>query len=108
MNDLTMLQCVQTLAGDTGEYVQTYLDLAKAAVVSRIFPYIPDETWDDVPVKHHMRTCEIAAYLVNKRGAEGEIQHTESGVSRQYASASIPEAMFEGMVPFAGVPWSLS
>ena len=105
MTDAQMLTCVQTLAGDTGNYVQTYIDLAKAIVVGRLFPYDPSKTWEDVPAKHHMRTCEIAAYLVNKRGAEGETQHTESGVARQYASASVPAAMFEGMVPFAGIPW---
>lgn len=84
--------------------VPAYVALAKDAVLNRLYPFREDATWDDVPAKHHPRTCEIAVYLVNRRGAEGESAHSESGVSRSYESAGIPSSYFDGIVPFAGVP----
>lgn len=83
--------------------VPYYVSVAQGAVVSHLFPY-GDATWEKVPEKHHARTCEIAVFLVNKRGAEGETAHSENGVSRSYESAGIPRSYFEGMVPFCGVP----
>lgn len=85
------------------DLVPYYVSVAQGAVVSHLFPY-RDATWEDVPEKHHPRACEIAVYLVNKRGAEGETSHSENGVSRGYESAGIPRSYFEGMVPFCGVP----
>ena len=84
--------------------VPLYLDMAQSAVMNRLYPLEPDVEWVDVPERFHGRTCEIAVYLINKRGAEGELSHRENGTERVYESASIPASMFAGMVPFAGVP----
>lgn len=86
------------------EFVPTYVALAKNAVLNHLFPYREDATWDDVPDKHHFRACEIAVYLVNRRGAEGETAHSENGISHSYESAGIPSSFFDGIIPFAGVP----
>lgn len=56
-----------------------------------------------VPTKHDYKQCQIAAYLVNKQGAEGQIGHSENGISRTYECADIPESMLRDIVPFAGV-----
>lgn len=87
-------------AADSVELV--YLPMAKSAVVSRLFPFDESKKWDDVPERHHMATCEIAAYLFSRRGAEGEKSHTENGVTHTWGSSLVPEAMFAGMVPMAG------
>ena len=50
-----------------------------------------------------MATCEIAAYLLSRQGAEGEKSHTENGVTHTWDSAHVPEAMLAGMTPAAGV-----
>lgn len=106
MTDAQMVTLIQSLTGNSAsaEDAATYLSLAKAAVVGRLYPYVPSAVWANVPDKYHVRTCEIAAYLLNKRGAEGETQHVESGVSRTYESASVPPSMMQGIVPFAGIP----
>jgi hypothetical protein len=41
--------------------------------------------------------------MLNKRGAEGEITHTENGVSRQYEDGDIPPSLLRRIVPMAGV-----
>lgn len=80
------------------------LQKAKSALVNHLYPYKNDAKWEDVPEKYHIKACEIAIYLVDKRGAEGETSHSENGVSRSYESAGIPSSYFDGIIPFAGVP----
>lgn len=106
MNDQEMLDSVRELVNDErlDRYAEHYLGIAKGAVLSRLFPFDPQASWSDVPEKHHAQTVEMAVYLVNKRGAEGEVSHTESGVSRTYESGGIPKSYFRGIVPFVGVP----
>lgn len=106
MTDEEMLSTVKALVADErlDAFCAPYLALAKSAVMARLFPYEDGAEWGDVPAKHHGRTCEIAVYLVNKRGAEGETSHSENGVTRAYGAADIPSGYFDGMVPRAGVP----
>ena len=106
MTETEMVSTVRLFVGDKrlDGLAEPYLGIAKSAVVSRLYPYRPEAAWSDVPERHHGRTCEIAAYLINRRGAEGEVSHSENGVSRRYGSASIPAALMDGITPFAGVP----
>ena len=46
---------------------------------------------------------EIATYLLNKRGGEGELSHSENGISRSYENGDVPESMMRQIVPMAGV-----
>jgi hypothetical protein len=50
-----------------------------------------------------MLQCEIAAYLLNKRGAEGQTSHTENGITRNYGGADVPESMLSSIIPRVGV-----
>lgn len=105
MTDEEMVTAVKALVADTrfNEFVPHYLEIAKGAVVRKLFPYA-DMKWENVPEKHHAQTVEIAVYLVNRRGSEGEVSHSESGVSRGYESAGIPSSYFRGMISHVGVP----
>lgn len=78
-----------------------YLHIAESAVLERKYPYDPSATC--VPPRYEGRVLEIAAYLLNKRGAEGQTSHSENGVSRSYESASIPESMLSDITPCVGV-----
>jgi len=55
----------------------------------------------DVPKKYHYLQCEIAVFLLNKRGAEGQSRHSENGIDRTYDGGDIP--MLKNVVPYAGV-----
>lgn len=46
---------------------------------------------------------EIAQFLYNKMGAEGEKLHNENGVSRTYENAHIPDSMLDSVVPLGKV-----
>ena len=79
-----------------------YLLLAGRKIINRAYPYSNDDSLV-VPTKYEMLQCEIAAYLLNKRGAEGETSHSENGISRSYENADVPESLIGAVVPFIGV-----
>ena len=86
------------------ETLSVYLDMAGAKILERLYPY--KNSLDDIPVpdKYVMLQLKIAAYLLNKRGAEGQIQHIENGVHRNYGDADVPESMLSSVAPFIGIP----
>jgi hypothetical protein len=79
-----------------------YLLLAGEKIINRAYPYAKDEVLT-VPRRYELLQCEIATYLLNKRGAEGEISHSENGISRGYESSDVPESMLANIVPFCCV-----
>lgn len=105
MNDIKRLATLKTMLGNsdnpTDETLTVYLSLAVNAVMNKLYPF----GWEgkQLPNKYDLKACEIACYLYNKRGAEGQTAHGENGISRSYESASIPESMLKEIVPFVGV-----
>lgn len=77
----------------------TYLDVAAQKILNKCYPFRTNET--EVPEKYQLLQIEIAVYLLNKRGAEGETVHNENGINRTYESSSVPDSMLAGIVPFA-------
>ena len=78
-----------------------YLDLAGDKILNRMYPYKESYEGLEVPVRYEMIQLNIATYLMNKRGAEGQIQHIENGIHRNYGSADIPDGMLAEIVPYA-------
>lgn len=102
MADSQMLEQLIVLTNESDESLLTaLLSVAETKVLNRLYPF--DNTKTDVPPKFSQNVLEIAVYLYNRRGSEGELSHNEGDISRSYASASVPEAMFTGIVPFCGV-----
>ena len=77
-----------------------YLELAAQKILNRMYPY--KESYDglEVPDRYVGIQLKIANYMLNKRGAEGEIQHIENGIHRNYGAADIPDGMLAEIVPF--------
>ena len=81
----------------------SYLDLAGQVILSKLYPFEGQSDGKAVPERYEGLQIRIAVYWINKRGAEGEIQHIENGIHRNYGSSDIPEAMLKEIVPFAKV-----
>ena len=97
MTEEVMKARLSALTGETDDNILlTFLDIAAEKV-----PYHHDKR--DVPTRYHYTQLEIAVYLLNKRGAEGETAHSENGINRSYESASVPDSMLKGIVPFVSV-----
>lgn len=83
------------------DVLSTYLSIAGSKIINRAYPYRDDKT--EVPAKYEHIQLEIAAYLVNKRGAEGQTSHSENGISRTYENADVPTSMLKEITPHCGV-----
>ena len=81
--------------------LKVYLELAAHKILNRMYPYKEDYTGLEVPDRYVMIQLNIAVYMLNKRGAEGEIQHIENGIHRNYGSADIPDALLKDVYPYA-------
>lgn len=87
---------------DTDEGIlSVYLEIARCQILNRMYPYKEDYEDLAVPDRYAMIQLKVASYLLNKRGAEGEIQHIENGIHRNYGNADVPDAMLKDIVPFA-------
>lgn len=87
---------------DSDEVISAFLTKAEVEIMNRAYPYGYDENMD-FPKKYEILACDIAVFLMLKRGAEGEIDHSENGISRSYMSAYIPEEMLTPVVPHCAV-----
>lgn len=103
MTDVEKLTALRAMVGgsDADEVLSTYLLLAGRKVIARAFPY--NEEVVEVPAKYETVQLEIAAYMLNKRGAEGQTAHSENGISRTYENADVPASMLKGVTPYCGV-----
>ena len=81
--------------------LSVYLELAGDKILNRMYPYKEDYTGLKVPDRYVSVQLKIAAYQINKIGAEGEIQHIENGTHRNYGAADIPDGMLQEVVPYA-------
>lgn len=107
MTEVEKLSMLRVMVGQPNEgdwrddVLISYLSIAGRKIINRAYPY--DDTVTEVPRRYGYLQCDIAAYLLNKRGAEGQTSHSENGVSRSYESADVPESMLSEVVPHVGV-----
>lgn len=93
---------VKAMANETDEStVSAYLCIAASKICRRAYPFDPSIM--EVPEQYSYLQVEIATYLLNKRGGEGELSHSENGISRSYENGDVPESMMQQIVPMAGV-----
>lgn len=106
MSEIEKLVMLKAMVGKNSssdwsdDVLLAYLTVAGQKIINRAYPY--DDEVTTVPKRYAILQCEIAAYLLNKRGAEGETAHSENGISRSYESADVPESLMGSIVPFCG------
>ena len=106
MADINLkLEQLKSLLGISGTdedaLLLTLLSISAQKILDRAYPY--DTTVTEVPARYETKQVEIAVYLYNKRGAEGQISHNENGINRTYESADVPESLMRGITPYVGV-----
>ncbi len=97
------LNALKAIVGDSDSdaLLSTYLDISASKILAKAYPYNQEVT--EVPIQYESLQIEIAVYLLNKRGAEGQLMHSENGVSRTYESADVPSSMLRSVIPNCGV-----
>lgn len=98
---MTRLKSMVDVSECENPLLKDVLSIAKTKVLNRLYPYDVDRT--EVPKRYEKNVLEIAVYLFNRLGSEGELSHSEGSISRTYESASVPESMLKEIVPFCGV-----
>ena len=83
--------------------LEAYLELAGQKILNRMYPYKESYEGLDVPDRYAAVQLKVACYMINKIGAEGQIQHIENGIHRNYGSADIPDGMLAEIVPYCQV-----
>lgn len=96
------IEMVKSMTGETSDgAVSDYLNIAGNKICRKAYPFDPTVT--EVPEQYSLLQVEIAVYLLNKRGAEGEAAHSENGISRTYEDGDVPPSMLRQIVPMCGV-----
>jgi len=102
MSDDSLVAILQDMCDESNSsIILAYLKMAKQIVINKAYPFSDEVT--DVPDKYTGVLLEITAYLLNKRGAEGELAHSENGISRTYDSSSVPNEILKKIIPAVGV-----
>jgi len=102
MTETDKLARLSAMTGETNQStLLTYLSIAGERIIAKAYPFRTDIT--EVPSRYDNVHLEVACYLLNKRGAEGQNYHSENGINRTYESASVPESMLSSIVPHVGV-----
>lgn len=106
MTEKRKIDMLRTMLEDRDEdegILSVYLQLAGDKILNRMYPFKESYDGIEVPDKYVSVQLKIAAYMMNKRGAEGQIQHIENGIHRNYGAADIPDGMLNEIIPFCKV-----
>lgn len=100
--ELTKLRLMVGANASEDDLLLMYLTDAERAILNHLYP-MDEDVAHTLPTRYESRQVEIAAYLYNKRGAEGETSHNENGISRSYENGSIPDSMLSDIIPYGSV-----
>lgn len=107
MTDTEKIALIKTLYGLkadgsalTDTEVSPFLAVSKSILLNKYDPFGKTE---EVPSRYEYLQCRIAVFLMTKQGAEGEIQHTENGVTSIYGQSDIPDELIREIIPKVGV-----
>lgn len=103
MTDETKLALVQSMTDETStDVISAFLSMAGDAVCNYVDPYKSCKP-EDILDRYSGVQVRVAAYFLNKRGADGELTHSENGVARTYEAGDIPASLLRELVPMCGV-----
>ena len=88
------------IAPDTADYdvLAGMVATAGELILNEMYPfgYAEDKV---VPARYEQRQIQLAIELYNKRGAEGQISHSENGIVRNWPEVS---ELLKGITPMCG------
>ena len=95
-----------TEAEDDDAVLLSFLRQAEDVILNRLYPYLDERTFSELvlPERYRYKQVRIAAYLLNKRGAEGEVQHVENGINRKYNASDVPSDLLADIIPSVSIP----
>ena len=84
----------------TDDQISAYLAIAADKITDRVYPF--GGAPDPLPTIYDYPQCELCIRMIARRGGEGEIAHSENGISRTYGNVD-DEDILAGLTPYVGV-----
>lgn len=109
MDRFDMLDRMKAIIGqgvmdvDNDALLSSYLDIAAEKILNRRYPFSRPRNATVEP-QYQQIQLEIAVFLFNKRGIEGESLHSENGVSRSFGmDTDVPAGLLMQVTPYGRV-----
>ena len=102
MTDTEKITLVEAMTDETDEdVISAFLSMAGDAVYHYADPYKTTDK-ETILEEYGGVQARAAAYLLNKRGADGQTSHSENGISRGYETGDLPESLKREITPKVG------
>lgn len=103
MTDVEKMILVRAMTEEENDdVISAFLSMAGEAIVNLVDPHSTTDK-DAVLERYGGVQIRIASAWLNKRGADGQISHSENGISRGYESGDIPASILRELTPICGV-----
>lgn len=102
-NEEKLVRLEVLISPDTAntELLMFLLEQAEGIVLSKRYPFGAPEG-ASVPAMYEHTQIQIAVELFSKMGAEGQIVHSENGISRTYEAADVSPSLLRRITPVCG------
>lgn len=105
MTDVEKLGLVKTLLSNdenipSDEVLLAYLDIARHEIIGWRYSYA-ETTIEDVPSEYEMTQVYAVLAGFSQSGAEGELSHSENGISRTWKHADMIAYIRAHVIPIA-------
>lgn len=103
MTNAEKIVLVEAMTDETDEdVISAFLSMAGDAIYHYVDPFKTADK-ESVLTEYGAVQAKAAAYFLNKRGADGQIGHSENGISRSYESGDLPASLLREITPICGV-----
>ena len=102
-NDVKIAKLEVLIAPDTAspDLLLNLLEQSEGIVLNRRYPFgVPEGM--TVPAQYEQIQLRVAVELFSKMGAEGQVAHSESGISRTFESGDVSPSLLKKIVPVCG------
>ena len=102
-NEEKTTRLASLISPDTADagLLMALVEQAEGIVLNRRYPFGPPEG-ATVEVRYEHIQIAIALELFSKMGAEGQLVHSENGISRTYEAADISPSLLRRILPKCG------
>lgn len=102
MTDSEKLAMLKVMQEEQDEAVlSTYLFLAGQKITLKM--YGEGAAGNEVPPQYDAVQLEIAVYLLNKRGMDYTVSHSENGITSTFEKGDVPESLLACVTPYGKV-----
>ena len=102
-NDVKIAKLEVLISPDTAspDLLLYLIEQSEGIVLNRRYPFgVPEGM--TVPTQYEQIQLRVAAELFSKMGAEGQVSHSENGISRTWEAGDVSPSLLRKIVPVCG------